>query len=28
MVGFNPLNGSAGGPVPGAIGGAIVIGRP
>jgi hypothetical protein len=26
-VGFNPLNGT-GGPVPGAIGGAIVIGRP
>ena len=27
-VGFNPLNGSGGGPVPGAIGGAIVVGRP
>ena len=26
-VGFNPLNGT-GGPVPGAIGGAIVVGRP
>jgi hypothetical protein len=27
-VGFNPLNGAAGGPVPGAVGGAIVTARP
>jgi hypothetical protein len=27
-VGFNPLNGTGGGPVPGAVGGAIAVSRP
>jgi hypothetical protein len=27
-VGFNPLNGAGGGPVPGAVGGAVVVSRP